>query len=154
MHRVVVGFSLALVLLVGIAGVAYAPYHTQQYQYPPAASSSDAFKAEAKVASTHAGYASDGSSMSYVKEHLGHVLACIEGAKGKNVNASWMNPCSGQGNGVLTDLTASANGSAWLSVAQAADSLALSGINSTNLAQAKNAAKGASELMRLIAEAK
>ena len=154
MQRAVIGVSLALMLLLSVAGVAYAPYHTQQQPQPSPAASSGAFKAQAKVASAHAGFASGGSSMAYVKEHLGHVLACIEGAKGKNVNPSWMNPCSGQGNGVLNDLRASKNGAAWMPVAQAADCLTVAGFKSTNLVQAKNAAKGVSQLMKLIADAK
>ena len=153
MHPRMLGVVVAIALTFGIVAVAYAPYHTQQ-PLQPAASTSGAFKAQAKVASTHAGFASDGSSMSYVKEHLGHVLACIEGAKGKNVNSSWMNPCSGQGGGVLNDLKASKSGATWTLVAQSADSLALAGIESTALADAKNAAKGVSELMRLVAESK
>lgn len=152
MHPRMLAIIVAIALTFGIVAVAYAPYHTQQA--PPAESTSGAFKAQARTASTHAGFAAEGSSMSSVKEHLGHVVVCIEGAKGKNVNSSWMNPCSGQGGGVLNDLKASKNGATWTLVAQSADSLALAGIKSTALADAKNAARGVSELMRLIAESK
>lgn len=153
MHPRMLGVSVAIALTFGIVAVAYAPYHTQQTP-PPAESMSGAFKAQARTASTHAGFAAEGSSMSYVKEHLGHVVVCIEGTKGKNVNPAWANPCSGQGSGVINDLEASKEGAPWTLVAQAADSLAIAGLKSTALAQAKNAARGASELMRLIAQAK
>lgn len=119
-----------------------------------AAASGDAFKTQAKTASAHASFAADGSSMSYVKEHLGHTLVCIEGEKGKNVHPAWENVCKGQGNGVLNDLRASKDGAAWIPVAEAADALAVSAMKSTNLAQIKTSARGVSELMRLIAEAK
>lgn len=155
MRRARLGIVLAVALTFGIAAIAQAPYHTQPQPQPaPPASSGGAFKAQAKVASAHAGFAADGSTASYVKEHIGHVIACIEGSKGKNVNPSWMNPCGGQGSGVLNDLKASKGGDAWMPVAQAADSLAVAALGSANLAQAKNAAKGVSQLMKLVADAK
>lgn len=111
-----------------------------------------AFKAQAKTAAAHASFASDGSSASYVREHLGHVIACIEGPKGKNVNAAWDNPCAGQGNGVLVDVRTDRDGAAWILVAQAADDLAVAGLKAPALDQAKRAARGVAQLMVLMSE--
>lgn len=152
MHRWTVGVLLISLLVLAVAGVAYAPYHTQTQPSPEGGAAR--FKSQAQTASAHASFAADSSSMRGAKEHLGHAIACIEGPKGKNVNSAWENPCAGQGNGVLGDLKASKVGAAWVPVAEAADSLALVGLKASDLAQAKNTARGVSELMGLIAEAK
>lgn len=153
MHRVRLAVVIAVLAVLAIAGTAYAPYHTQAPS-STAPSGGAAFKAAAKTAAAHAGFAADGGTVSYAREHLGHVIVCIEGPKGKNVNSAWENPCQGQGNGVLADLAANRNAKSWLLVAKAADGLAVAGLKAANLAEIKNAAKGVSELMALIAEVK
>ncbi|MGH2436634.1 MAG: hypothetical protein ACRDFA_06550, partial [bacterium] len=65
---------------------------------------SSSVSAAAKTAAAHASFASEGTSVSYVREHLGHVILCLEGPRGTYVNAAWENPCAGQGNGVLNEL--------------------------------------------------
>jgi hypothetical protein len=140
---------IAAAMVAGLAAAAYAPYHTRPQQTGAAAG---AYKAQARTAAAHAAFASDGSSMSYVREHLGHAIVCIEGPRGKNVNPAWDNPCQGQGAGVLADLRADPQGMAWLLVAQAADDLAVAGLKAQALDQAKAAARGVSELMKLIAQ--
>jgi len=150
------GIVLATVLVLFAATAARAPYHTaptppsSPAQPEPPGAAAGAVTAEAKTAAAHASYASEGGSVAYVREHLGHTIVCIEGAKGKNVNAAWDNPCQGQGSGVLNDLRGPM--AAWTLVAQTADSLAVAGMKSTDLARMKAAAKGVSALMQLIAE--
>ena len=136
-------------LVLGLAAVALAPYHTRTQ--PPAAAAG-AYRTQARTAAAHASFASEGGSVSYVREHLGHAIACLEGPQGKNVNPAWDNPCQGQGAGVLVDLRADPQGMAWLLVAQAADDLAVAGLKAQSLAQAKNAARGVAELLKLVAQ--
>ncbi|MDR7425115.1 MAG: hypothetical protein QN118_07600 [Armatimonadota bacterium] len=90
--------------------------------------------------------------MSYVEQHLGHALNCIEGPQGRNFNRAWGHVCDGQGQGILTDLRNDREGMSWTSVVEAADELAVKGIRSRDLAQRKNAARGVAELLRLAAE--
>lgn len=151
----VAGLLAAVVVLIA-ATAAQAPYHTTPtpppQPAPPSGSPSGAVAAQAKTAATHAGFAAEAQTLSSVREHLGHVIVCIEGPKGKNVNAAWENPCQGQGSGVLNDLRGSA--ASWTLVAQSADNLAVAGLKSTDLARMKAAAKGVSALMTLVAEGK
>jgi hypothetical protein len=140
---------MAGVLIAGVAGYAYA-----QYQYPsqrqPAARAD--VKTELKTAITHAGFAAAGDSMTYVVQHLGHALNCLEGPKGRNFNQSWGNVCEGQGNGILEDLKGASGGADFDLVAQAADTLAVAGVKTRNLGQAKMAAKGVAALLNTIAD--
>ncbi|MDQ7819062.1 MAG: hypothetical protein QN173_06030 [Armatimonadota bacterium] len=149
MVRTVVVIAVALGLVAGLGGVAYAPYHTQTR---PQQTTAGAYKAQARTAAAHASFASEGTSLSYVREHLGHAIACLEGPKGKNVNPAWDNPCQGQGGGVLVDLRADPQGMAWALVVQAAADLAVAGLKAQALDQAKNAARGVAELMKLVAQ--
>ncbi|HEV8339695.1 MAG TPA: hypothetical protein VGR25_08570 [bacterium] len=153
MNRMVAGVALAVVILLGVAAAAYAPYHTQQQ--PPAgtgAAQPASLKQQLSTATTHAGFAADGTSMAYVQQHLGHVLNCLEGTKGKNFNQSWGNVCEGQGNGILVDLRGAADGAAFRAVADAADALALGGVKGKDLNEAKIAAKGTAALLKVIGD--
>lgn len=143
--------ALAAGMVVGLAASAYAPYHTRTapQQTGPA---SGGFKAQARTAAAHAAFAADSASTSSVREHLGHTIACIEGPRGKNVNPAWENPCQGMGAGVLADARADPQGVRWLLVIQAAGDLAVAGLKAQNLDQAKAAARGVAELMKLVAQ--
>jgi hypothetical protein len=109
-------------------------------------------KTELKTAVTHAGFAAGGDSMTYVVQHFGHVLNCLEGAKGRNFNQSWGNVCEGQGNGILEDLKAASGGADFALVAQAADTLTAAGVKNKNLGEVKMAAKGVAALLNIIAD--
>ncbi|MDR5708723.1 MAG: hypothetical protein QN172_03725 [Armatimonadota bacterium] len=141
---------IAAVVLVGLVTAGYASYHEQQ----PAGGGEPAWRVQARTAATHAGFAAGGESMSYVEQHLGHALNCIEGPRGRNFNRAWGHVCEGQGQGILPDLRNDRVGRSWMLVAEAAGELAVKGIQSRDLAQRKNAARGVSELLRLIAEAR
>ncbi len=151
MSRTALAVLVVAVMVAGLAAVAYAPYHTQTapQQSGPAPAG---YKGQARAAATHASFASDSASLSSVREHLGHALACIEGPRGKNVNPAWDNPCQGMGAGVLADLRGDPQGARWLLVVQAADDLAVAGLKAQNLDQAKAAARGVAELMKLVAQ--
>lgn len=155
--RMTTGILTVLLITVGGVGVAYAPYHTTPPPPPSgqsAPSGLTAAKAEAKVAAAHAGYAAASGTVSSAREHLGHALVCIEGAKGKNVNAAWENPCQGMGNGVLADLQNAKASAALIEKAQTADTTAVAAMKDTDLAQIRAAARQVAVLMQEVAQAK
>lgn len=150
------GVLIALAAVVIAGAAVYALYQRPRpvaspSQTQPAGTAPVSLAAEAKTAAAHASFASEGTSVSYVREHLGHVILCIEGPRGMNVNAAWENPCQGQGNGVLNDLGSA--GTSWSLVAQTADTLAVRALQSSDLDEMKIAASGVAALMKLIAEA-
>ena len=109
-------------------------------------------KTELKTAITHAGFSAGADALGSVQQHLGHTLNCIEGTKGRNFNQSWGHVCQGQGNGILVDLKATQGGAAFMLVAEQADSLALAGVKSKDLAEARNAAKGVGALLTVVSD--
>lgn len=153
MSRLSAGVALAVAVVLGVAAAAYAPYHTQQS--PPAgagAAQPASLKQQLTTATTHAGFAADGTSLGYVQQHLGHALNCLEGTKGKNFNQAWGNVCEGQGNGIMVDLRSAADGGNFRAVADAADGLALGGLKSKDLNEAKVSAKGVAALLKVIGD--
>jgi hypothetical protein len=150
MSRLSAGVALVVAIVLGVAAAAYAPYHTQQQ--PPAAASGANLKQQVTTATTHAGFAADGTSLGYVQQHLGHALNCLEGTKGKNFNQAWGNVCEGQGNGIMVDLRSAADGGNFRTVAEAADGLALGGLKSKDLNEAKVSAKGVAALLKVIGD--
>lgn len=149
MVRTTAGMAMAAVLVLGIAAVAYAPYHTQQ---PPAAAQGANLKQQLSTATTHAGFAADGTSLAYSQQHLGHVLNCLEGTRGKNFNQAWGHVCEGQGNGILVDLRAASDGATFKLIAEVADELAVGGVKSKDLNEVKVAAKGVGALLKVIGD--
>lgn len=155
MKSIVVLFVAGMFVL-GIGQIGFSQYN-YPYNYPstpqPAqpAPSGDV-KTELKTAITHAGFAGGGETLGSVQQHLGHTLNCIEGTKGRNFNQSWGHVCQGQGNGILVDLKAALGGAGFMLVAEQADSLALAGIKSKDLAEARNAAKGVGALLTVVAD--
>lgn len=139
----------ATLFVAAAAGLSRADYHTTA---PGAQSKASAALSQTNTAITHAGFAGGGSTLSYVQQHLGHALNCLEGSRGKNFNAAWGHPCEGQGNGVLADLRASPGGTAFMLVAEAAGNLAVAGLKSRDLAEARNAARGVAALLKVIAD--
>lgn len=156
MHQARLAVLIAITLVFGVSSVAYAPYHTQPAPPPstPAPSGMSIVKAQAKIAATHAGFAAGSATMSSAKEHLGHAIACIEGSKGRNVKPQWMNPCSGNGNGVLVDLRRIKASAALIRAAQDADATAVAALKNSNLTQVKNSARRVGQLTNRIATAK
>jgi hypothetical protein len=148
MMKRVTAFGVATVLVFGLAVATYS-----QYDYPPSSPArpqGTGVKAQLATAITHAGFAANGDSLGYIRQHLGHALNCLEGPKGPNFNRAWGNVCQGQGNGILVDLKTTAGGAAFLRVAEHADSLASSGVKSADQAEAKIAAKAVGALLTVI----
>jgi hypothetical protein len=142
------GVLIATGILIFAAAMVYgSPGDYGNYGAPQPAQAGPDVKTQIKTAITHAGFAASGSALGYVQQHLGHALNCIEGSKGKNFNASWGNVCEGQGSGVLVDLKAAPGGAALMPEAEKADNLAVAGIKTKNLDEAKNAAKGVSDTL-------
>jgi hypothetical protein len=104
--------------------------------------------AQLKTAITHAKASQTYDTLPGVKEHLQHVVNCIEGAKGPMFKAMGGNPCQGQGNGLLADAKAAggkyAGAVAWIELAN--ENAAL-GLKATSLAKAKAAGWAAQALL-------
>ncbi len=105
-----------------------------------------------KTAWTHATYASKSETLRDSLWHLGHVVNCLEGKGGKNYDANNLNPCQGQGSGIIPDLQAAVRNyqrgaSSALDTAGKADQLALDTLKSTNLAQVKAGASRVSDML-------
>ncbi len=156
--KFVVGLFVAGLLVLGIGEMSFSQYNypsTPQPAHPtpkPVQAPAADVKTELKTAITHAGFAGGGDALGYVQQHLGHVLNCIEGTKGRNFNQSWGHVCQGQGDGILVDLKVTPGGAALMLVANQADSLAVAGVKSKDLAEARNAAKGVGALLTVLAD--
>jgi hypothetical protein len=101
--------------------------------YLMAASPMDQAKKELDTAIYHAKASVDSGSADTMKAHLHHAINCIEGAQGKNFDSSELNPCKGQGNGIIPDLKAAGSpGANALQHAQEADGIAVSSLTITD----------------------
>ena len=109
-------------------------------------------RAQLRTAIQHAGFATEGDSLGYVRLHLGHTLNCIEGPAGKNFDRAWGNVCQGQGNGILTDLRSAPGGATYRTVTEHADTLAAAGVASRDVAEIKTVAKAVGALLAVIAD--
>ena len=68
----------------------------------PAFADADVAK-EIATASAHAGLALAATDMKTTQMHLHHVVNCLVGPKGTGFDGSFGNPCTGQGDGAITD---------------------------------------------------
>jgi hypothetical protein len=93
------GGVLVLGLSLGTAG-AFA-----QYDYGAPKPGGANVQEEIKTALTHAGFASKYDTLKEVDLHLHHVLNCLVGSKDSRFDAAAGNPCQGQGNGIVADLS-------------------------------------------------
>src|SRR5712692_7690086 len=127
---------LATVTLAGQGGGVFA----QGYGYDAAQPSAGLVSAM-KTTQVHATNAARAETLRDSLWHLGHVVNCLEGAGGKNYDTKNMNPCQGQGTGVIPDLAAARSGqmgaASALDTARKADDLALETLKLTDLAQVK-----------------
>lgn len=105
-----------------------------------------------RTARTHAANAAGSEAISGAIDHLAHVVNCIEGARGANYNSRALNPCEGQGNGLIPDLQADsgrgqADATKALDFVRQADRLAVDTLKVTDLARVKTAATRVAELL-------
>ena len=139
---VVVIAALALAAAVHAQG-----YGGYDYSTPTGAS---ALSEALKTAQSHATFAAQAESMAGVRQHLAHVVNCLQGPRGSNFNAQAGNPCQGQGNGIIPDLTArGAQGAKALAKAREANTAALDALKIAALTQAK---AGATKVATLLTE--
>ena len=104
-----------------------------------------------RTARTHATYSAGSEVLRGVLEHLGHVVNCLEGPRGKNYDAKNDNPCQGQGAGVIPDLESAGRSTMTttkaLDAARDADKIAVETLKLTDLARAKTAASKVADLL-------
>ncbi len=119
---------------------------------PPAAQPGSDGKAatQLRTAIEHAKNAVGSGAMAAAVGHLGHVLNCIEGTKGRNFNASWGHVCQGQGDGILTDIKGVKNADTVMLVLVSADQLAVAGVKEKDLGSVQNAARGVAALLQVV----
>lgn len=155
--RRVAGFVLTAGLLLTLAGLAlaqgyggYEPTPPPAQTAPPAAQASNKADTQLRTAIDHARNSAGSGAMASAVSHLGHVLNCIEGTKGKNFNASWGHVCQGQGEGILTDIKGARNANNLMLVLEAADNLATGGVKAKDLSAVQNAARGVGALLQIV----
>ncbi len=119
---------------------------------PPAGASDSKAITQLRTGIEHARNAAGSGAMAAAVGHLGHVLNCIEGARGKNFNASWGHVCQGQGDGILTDIKGAKNADTVMLVLDSADQLAASGVKARELGGVQNAARGVGALLQVVLE--
>lgn len=139
---------VAVAVLVAWTAAAYADYHSSSSMSPGA----DKAQAQLTTAITHARNSAASDAMSAATSHLGHVLNCIEGTRGKNFNGSWGHVCQGQGDGILVDIKGAKNAGSVMVVLEAADGLAVAGVKGKDLAAVQYAARGVAALLQVVAD--
>lgn len=147
--RRAVGVILALGLVLWIASAALAQYDYSQ----PAQASGGKAETQLMTGIDHAKNASGSGTLAAAVGHLGHVLNCIEGTKGKNFNASWGHVCQGQGDGIVVDIKTAKNAAAVTLVLEAADDLAVAGVKAKDLGSVQVAARGTGALLQIVLDA-
>jgi hypothetical protein len=126
------------------------------YGPTPPPSSQPTAGGEAKVVAQlrtgieHAKNSAGSGAVAPAVSHLGHVLNCIEGTRGKNFNATWGHVCQGQGDGIVVDIKGTKNADNLMLVLDAADQLATSGVKSRELGAVQNAARGVGALLQVV----
>ena len=99
---------------------------------------------EVSTAHAHALMAQGATTLGQVQTHLHHVINCLVGPGGAGFDASAGTPCTGQGNGAITD---AASDTALAGKLQGALAAAQGGLEATSLATAQaDAAKVAAAL--------
>lgn len=117
---------------------------------PPAAGADGKIVAQLRTGIEHARNAAGSGAMASATSHLGHVLNCIEGTRGRNFNASWGHVCQGQGDGILTDVKGVKNADTVMLVLDSADQLAAAGVKARELGAVQSAARGVGVLLQIV----
>ncbi|HXZ67661.1 MAG TPA: hypothetical protein VEH07_03640 [Alphaproteobacteria bacterium] len=58
---------------------------------------------EIKTAETHAGFSAQATNIQEAHTHLHHTLNCLVGPGGNGFDKTALNPCNGNGNGIIPD---------------------------------------------------
>lgn len=153
MARRFMGVMMTLMLTLLAGSATLAQYGGGGYDYGPRVGKGVADQLQ--TARTHATFSARSEVMRDVLWHLGHVVNCLEGSRGKNYDAKNDNPCQGQGSGIIPDLESAARGTQTgaakaLDVAREANRIALEALKLTDLPRAK---AGASKVADLLGDA-
>lgn len=145
-----VGLSVAVVLAIAAAVFAQGYGSGGDYDYGSPAGGNTV--PQLRTARTHAQNAAGSETLSGAIDHLTHVVNCIEGARGANYNRQAMNPCEGQGNGLIPDLQADSGrgrteATKALDFVGQADRLAVDTLKVTDLPRVKSASTRVSDLL-------
>ncbi|MDR7543120.1 MAG: hypothetical protein QN120_02580, partial [Armatimonadota bacterium] len=105
-----------------------------------------------RTAVAHAQNAAASEALRGAQSHLLHVVNCLEGPRGRDYAQAEINPCQGQGNGILVDLRSNPGRASWVPVAEAAKDLAMRGSKLGELASARASARGVAALLATVAE--
>ncbi len=105
-----------------------------------------------KTARIHATNAARSETLRDSLWHLGHVVNCLEGKGGKSYDANNLNPCQGQGGGILPDLQAAARNyqmgaSTALDLSRKAEQMAMDTLKLTELAEVKSGAAKVADML-------
>ncbi len=149
--RGIPGLLVVAVLLLWGSGLTFAQYDYGTKEQPQAGA--DKAQTQLRTAIDHAKNSAGSATMNAAVPHLGHVLNCIEGTKGKNFNASWGHVCQGQGDGILVDIKSAKNADSVMLVLESADSLAVSGVKAKDLGAVHVAARGVGALLQVVMDA-
>jgi hypothetical protein len=109
----------------------------------PASTDADVNK-EVSTAAQHAGFAGSAKDMKTTQMHLHHVVNCLVGPQGQGFDASFGNPCNGQGSGAIPDTTDSAQKASL----QQALQQTLDGLKQSDMADAQKNATAAQDLLK------
>ncbi len=109
----------------------------------PASADADVNK-EVSTAAQHAGLAGSANDMKMTQTHLHHVVNCLVGPQGQGFDASFGNPCNGQGSGAIPDTTDSAKKASL----QQALQQTLDGLKQSDMAAAQKNATAAQALLK------
>jgi len=83
--------AAGFVALVAVAGLVASPASAQTK--------------ELETATQHAGLAAKAADLKTTQQHLHHVINCLVGPSGAGFDASFGNPCNGQGNGAISGMS-------------------------------------------------
>lgn len=144
--RAVVAVTITAVLLGAAAGYAQSDYY-------PTPAQADKLSTQLGTAIEHSRNSAGSNTMSGAVSHLGHVLNCIEGTRGKNFNAAWGHVCQGQGDGIVADIKGAKNAGNVMLVLESANGLAAAGVKAKDLAGVRFAARGVAGLLQVVADA-
>jgi hypothetical protein len=109
----------------------------------PASAASDVNK-EVSTAAQHAGFAGSAKDMKTTQMHLHHVVNCLVDPQGQGFDASFGNPCNGQGSGAISDTTDSAKKASL----QQALQQTLDGLKQSDMAAAQKNATAVQDLLK------
>jgi hypothetical protein len=109
----------------------------------PASADADVNK-EVSTAAQHAGFAASSKDMKATQMHLHHVVNCLVGPQGEGFDASFGNPCSGQGSGAISNTRDSAKKASL----QQALQQTLDGLKQSDIAAAQKSAAAAQVILK------